>query len=234
MVPNHSKTLVRDGALVLHDVVEVLVVAPAQHDIVHATARCVDTVLGAVDLILVVWVVLESVGVDDLGGVGAADRECVANYVPLALGVVEEKELAEVVNKTYKLEPTRLSIAANGFGRLEEMLDLREGGVWVGFVDECVELLHCFPDGHLCACLGVEGVARLEIVADGLLLVLLAVEVLHAVACFFVLAELGLVLLSIEFGFLVDVLLFLCRGAVLDLHGGLEDVDIVNGVGSGF
>jgi hypothetical protein len=44
----------------------------------------------------------------------------------------------------------------------------------------------------------VEGVARFEVVGDGLLLVLLAVEDLDAVAGIFVLPELCLVFLGVE------------------------------------
>lgn len=117
--------------------------------------------------------------------------------------------------------------------------DCRRWSIWerdvgVGLVDEGVELLHGFPDGHLGAGLAVEVVAGPQVVGYGLLLVLLAVEVLDTVACLFVLAELCLVLLCIELGLCVDVLLFLCGGALLDLHGSLEDVDIVDHVRCSF
>lgn len=126
VVADHSQTLIRDSRLVLHDVVEVLVVAPGQHDVVHTAAGHVDAVLSAVDLVVVVGVALEGVGVDDALVEGATDGECVADDVPLALGIVEEEKLAQVVDQTDELEPAGLAVAANGFCGLEKVVDLGE------------------------------------------------------------------------------------------------------------
>lgn len=123
-----------------------------------------------------------------------------------------------------------LAVPADSLSGLEKVLDLGERGVWVRLVDECVELLHCLPDGHLGTSLGLEVVAGLEVVRDSLLLVLLAVEVLDTVAGILVLAELSLVLVCVELGLLVHVDFFLSGGAVLDTHSGLHDVDLVDSV----
>ena len=64
MVSNHGKALVRKGALLLADVVEVLVMTPAKHDVVETATRAVDAVFGAVDRVFAVWVARESSGVD--------------------------------------------------------------------------------------------------------------------------------------------------------------------------
>jgi hypothetical protein len=233
VVSDHSQPFVRDGRLILHDVVEVLVVTPAQHNVIKSAARQVDAMLCTVDFVVEVGVVLECIRVDDTLVKGTAHRECVADHVPLTLCVVEEEKLAQVVDETDELHPARLAVPADGFGGLEEVIDLGEGCIRVGLVNECVELLHGLPDSHLGASLAMEVVAGAQIVGYGLLLVLLAVEVLDAVACFFILTELSLVLLCVEFRLLVDVLLLLCGGALLDLHGGLEDVDIVDHVRCG-
>jgi hypothetical protein len=113
VVADHRKALIRDGRLILHDVVEILIMSPRQHDVVHSAARYVDAMLGAVDVVIVVGITLEGVGVDDALVEGAADRECVADNVPLALGVVEEEQLAQVVDQADELEPAGLAVAAD-------------------------------------------------------------------------------------------------------------------------
>lgn len=98
MVSNHSESLVGEGALLLADVVKVLIVSPREHDVVHTAAWSVDSVLGAVDWVLGVWVVLKGTWVDDGVIEAAADGEGVADDIPLTTGVVEEEQLPEVVD----------------------------------------------------------------------------------------------------------------------------------------
>lgn len=235
VVADHSERLSRQDRLLLGNVVEVLIVTPREHDIVQSAARRVDTELGAVDGVVIVRVVLEGLGaVDDAVIETKTDGESVTNDIPLALCVEEVEQLAQVVDEAGQLHPAGLAVAADSFCGLEEVLDLGEAGVWVGLVDEGVEFLHGFPDGHLGAGLGVEHVAGFEVVGHCLLGVLLLVEVLDAVTGVFVLAELGLVLVLVELGLFVETLLlfllFLLSGLLL-LQGVLEDVDIVDGVG---
>lgn len=120
------------------------------------------------------------------------------------------------MDEARQLHPPRLPIPPDGLCALEEVLNLGEGRVWVRLVDEGVELLHGLPDGQAGPRTGgaVEAVPGGEVVRDGLLLVLLAVEVLDAVTGAFVLPEGGLVLCGVELGL----------GVVLD------DVDVVDGV----
>ena len=210
--------------------VQVLVVAPAQHNVVHTAAGAVDAVFSAINRIGRVRVAGKSVRVDDGAVEGAADGEGVAHDVPLALGVEEEEQLAEIVDQARELEPAGLAVATDGLGRLEEVLDLGEGGVRVGFVDEGVELLQGLPDGHFGAGSVFEVVARLKVVGYRLLLVLLTVEVLDAVAGVFVLPKLGLVLFGVELGFLVNVFFDLGGHTLFDFHLGFEQVDLVDRV----
>ena len=223
VVADHGEGLGGQGGLALDDVVEVLVVAPGEHDVVEAAAGAVDAELGAVDLVAVVRVVLEGLGaVDDTVVKGAADGEGVTDNVPLAFGGEEIQQLAQVVDQARQLHPARLTVTTDGLGGLEQMLDLREGGVRVGLVDERVELLHRLPHRHLGVSLGAIVVAGLEIVGDRLLGVLLLVEVLDPIAGVLELSELSLVLVLIKLGLLVQAFLF---------QVVLEDVDIVDGVG---
>lgn len=129
-----------------------------------------------------------------------------------------------------ELEPAWLAIATDGFGGLEEVLNLAKRGVRVRFVDEGVEFLHCLPDGHLSPSLGFEVVAGFEVVGDGLLFVLLAIEVLDSVTGVFVLSKLRLILLGVELGLFIDVDFLLGCRAVLDSHSGLQDVDLIDGI----
>lgn len=220
VVADHGQGLVGERGLVLDDVVEVLVVAPAEHDVVETAVGRVDAVLGVVVGVGGIGVALSEGGrVDAAVREGAADSEGVADDVPLALGAElreEDHELAEVVDETSQLHPAGLAIAADGLGGLEKVLDLGEGGIGVRLVDQGVELLHGLPDGHLGARAGgaVEAVAGLQVVGDGLLVVLLAVEVLDAVVGVLVVAEGSLVLLLVELGL----------GVVL---GGIDLVDLV-------
>jgi hypothetical protein len=234
VVSDHGQSLVWNCALLFHDVVQILIVAPAEHHIIHTAPRGIDPVLGRVNRILRVRVGGECVGVDDLGGEGTADGEGVSYYVPLPLSIEEEKQLAEIVNETCELHPAGLAVSPNSLRRLEEMLDLREGGVGVGLVDQGVEFLHRLPDGEFSTDLALKCVAGLQVVGDCLLLVLLGVEVLDAVAGILVLSELCFVLLSVECGGFVDVFLFLCGSSILHFESGFEDIDIVNCVRGGF
>jgi len=234
VVSDHGQRLIWQRRLLLDDMVQVLIMAPTEHDLIESTAFAVDAVLGAVDRVVVVLVAFEGIWIDDTLIEGTAHREGVANDVPLAFGVEEEKELAKVVNEASELHPARLAITTDSFCGLEQMFDLGEGGVGVGFVDERIQLLHGFPDGHVSTSLAVEVVASFEVVCHGLLLVLLTVEVLDTVAGSIELPELRLVLVGIELGSFVEVN-FLCRGrALLDFGGSLQDVDPVDIIGHSF
>jgi len=234
VVSDHCEGLIRESALLLADMVEIFIVAPAQHDIVQAAAGWINPVFGAVDLVPTVGIVGERARVDDALIEPAADRESVAHYIPLAPGVVEEEELAQIVDQTRQLEPFGLAISADCLGGLQEMLDLAERRVRIGFIDQRIELLHRLPNCHARPRLGVEVIAGFEVVCDRLLRVLLTVEILDSVAGFFVLPKLGLVLVGVELRLLIDVNFFLSRSAVLDSQGRFQDVHLVDRVRCGF
>lgn len=92
MISNNRQRLIRKRALLLADMIHVLIVTPAEHDIIEPTAGTVDAVFGAVDGVFAVGIVFEGSGIDDAFVKSTADREGVADYVPLATGVVEEEE----------------------------------------------------------------------------------------------------------------------------------------------
>jgi hypothetical protein len=93
--------------------------APGEHHVIHTAARLVDGILCAVYWVSIVGIVDEGVQVDDALVEGAANGKGVADNVPLALGAVEEEELAEVMNESGQLHPSRFSIAADGFCGLQ-------------------------------------------------------------------------------------------------------------------
>lgn len=232
VVADHGKSLVGEGGLVLDDVVKVLIVAPREHDIIKAAVGRVNSELGVEIRVGSIRVSFsKGLGVDDLVGESTSNRECVANNVPLTLSLElgeEEHQLAKIVDETSELHPSRLAITTNSLSRLEKMLNLGEGGVRVGLVNESVELLHSLPDGHLSAGTSsiVEAVASSKVVSNSLLVVLLTVEVLDAVGSIGVLAEGVLVLLLVELGGLV----VLDHVDIVDLVGeGLEGLAIVAG-----
>ena len=79
-------------------------------------------------------IVGEELGKDDFVRIRAADRERITDHGPLRLAVQAEN-LAQVVDQTGQDEPARMAVAANGFGRLQAVLDLREVGIGVAIVD---------------------------------------------------------------------------------------------------
>lgn len=205
VIANHGESLIRQSRLILNHVIEIFVVAPAEHDVVKAAPGRVYAELGVVDGILGIGVGLKSLGQNDALIESTANRESVSNYIPLTLGLKlgkEKHQLTQVMDETGQLHPTRLAVAANSLRRLEEMLNLREGGIGVGLIDQSVELLDSLPDGHFRSNSGsaVETVASSQVISYSLLLVLLSIEVLDAIAGVFVLTELRLVLLAVKLG----------------------------------
>ena len=77
-----------------------------------------------------------------------------------------------------QLHPIGLSIPSHSFGGLQQVLDLGELGVGITLVDQGVELLDSFPDGHASSLLVVKLFTRLQVVIEGLFGVLFSVEFL--------------------------------------------------------
>ena len=109
------------------------------------------------------------------------------------------------------------------------MLDLGEAGIWIRLVDEGVEFLHGFPDGHLGAGGGAELLADFAVECYGLLLVLCLVEAVDFGIGLEVVAELGLVFLDVKAGFLV-----VGGSGFFGFDVGFHDVDLVDEVGDFF
>src|ERR1700682_1490475 len=59
------------------------------------------------------------------------------------------------------------------------MLDLSELGIWIAFVDQCVEKFHCLPDSHLGAVSREELFFLIENEIAGLVSMILAVKLAH-------------------------------------------------------
>lgn len=53
-------------------------------------------------------------------------RETYTNHVPLALAAKKVQQFTKVVDQTGNLHPLGLAIPSDGFGSLEQMLNLRE------------------------------------------------------------------------------------------------------------
>lgn len=150
-----------------------LTVTPREHDVCEAAAGLVDSVLGHELRVVVVRVGFERVGVDDLVAELGSDDERVAHDVPLTLGAEEAQQLAEIVDQARHLHPVRLAVPSDRLGRLEQVLDLADRGVRVGFVHEGVEHLHRLPNGHAGPDSLTEGLAHADVVLERLLGVLL-------------------------------------------------------------
>lgn len=139
VVPNHSKSLIGEGGLIFDDVVQVLIMAPRDHDVVKTAARCVDAFFGAVDGIVDVRVRSKRlVAVDDSVIEGTANGESVAHDIPLTFGIKEEQKFAEIVDKARQLHPSWTPITTHGFCGLKQMLDLTKVGVGVRLINEGV------------------------------------------------------------------------------------------------
>ena len=119
MITDHGESLGRQSGLTFDDMVKVLIVAPGEHDVVHPTARSVDAVLGAVDLVAIIWVVLEGTRQDDTVIECTSDGKSIADDIPLSLGAIKEKKLAQVVDQAGKLHPSWLAISPNSLSRLK-------------------------------------------------------------------------------------------------------------------
>src|SRR5439155_9226095 len=94
-----------------------------------------------------VRVVREELREHDLVRKRTTDRERIADDRPLGLAE-QAQNLTEVMNQTGQNEPARVSVAANRFRHLQEVLDLTETDVGVAIIHERVEELHRLPDAH--------------------------------------------------------------------------------------
>lgn len=150
--------------------------SPAEDSVIQAAMGLIDPQLRLQFGVVRVRVGRKGIGVDDLSGELAPDDECIADDVPLPLGAKEAEELAEVMDEPGELHPVGLAVPPDRLGRLEEVLDLTDGRVWVRLVDERVEHLECLPDGHAGVDLAEDLFPDRQIVRERLLLVLLLAD----------------------------------------------------------
>ncbi|SPQ25016.1 89b13250-4d62-48bf-a38d-91ee954c6ffb [Thermothielavioides terrestris] len=230
MEPDYCQSLARQRALVLQDQVQILVVAPAHQQLVHAAPGRVHAILRAVHLVGRVRVSLEHLGEDASLVEAAADRKRVAHDVPLAGGAVvqHEHDLSQVVDESSQLHPSRLAIAADRLGALQQVVDLAELRVGVAVVDQCVELFYGLPDGHLEPWTRgrIETLACRQVVSHCLLGMVLGVEVLDPLARIGVSSKRCLVFLGVEARFGV-------KRCPVHEGRGPQDVDRVDSIGYG-
>lgn len=210
VVADHCQAFFRDCRLILHDVIKIFIVAPADHDILQSTTRRVNSIFGAIHLVVIVLIVFERlVAENDPVIKGATDREGVANNVPLSFSPEEEQQLSKIVNQPHKLHPSGLSFVANRLGRLQQVRHLRLRGIGITFVDEGVQLFHCFPDCHMGTSLVLEIVACFQVVCHSLESVLLGIEILHLITSILELTEPLFIFGFVEFGFFIETFVLL-------------------------
>src|SRR5262249_51451494 len=119
------------------DMENVLVMAKGEVDLVETAIGFVDAIFRLVLTNLAVWVGRKKFRENNLVGVSATNRERITHYGPLRLPI-QTKNFSKIVQKARENEPAWMAILSNGFGRLEEMLDLREISVWITVVNQSV------------------------------------------------------------------------------------------------
>lgn len=116
------------GNIVARDLINVLVVAERKMNFIEAAIRFVDAIFGLILRNFAVGVGGEEFGENDVRRISAADRERIAHDGPLRLPV-KAKNFSEIMQKTGEDKPARITIFANCFGSLQQVLDLGEIGV---------------------------------------------------------------------------------------------------------
>jgi len=92
-------------------------------DIFQATVWLIYSILRLVLGNISVWISAEVFGKDDPMGPGASDWERVAYDSPLRLSIQAEA-LPEVMDKSDEHHPAGMTVLADSFGGLQQMLDL--------------------------------------------------------------------------------------------------------------
>ena len=82
---------------------------------------------------------------NNLIGIRAAHGEGVADDSPLRFAI-ETENFAKIMHEASEHHPIRVAVFANGFGRLKEMLNLRQVGIGIAIVDQRVEVLGLVPN----------------------------------------------------------------------------------------
>src|SRR5919108_262142 len=98
--------------------------APGEMNVFQAAAVAVDAGASPVLRHAAVGIVGEELMKDDLVRKGAADGKRIAHHGPLRL-TVQTEDFSQIVNEARQDEPAWLSIPADLFGCLQQMLQLR-------------------------------------------------------------------------------------------------------------
>src|ERR1700730_16794883 len=102
-------------------------------NLVEPAVLFVDAILGLVVGHPAVRVGRKKFRENDLIRVSTTDRERAAHDCPLGFAIQTE-HFSKIMHKSGKDEPARMTILANCFGGLKEMLDLGEVGIGVAVV----------------------------------------------------------------------------------------------------
>lgn len=171
----HLVTILRLGwkeeltcRLPLADMVKILIMSPANQHILQPAPLFIYPAFRLQLFVPRILIVLETLGQHNLVAPLAPHHKRIAHHIPLALCPKETEQLAQIMDQPRHLHPLGLAVPPYGLGSLQEVLDLPDGRVGVGLVDEGVEHLHGFPDRHAGVGRGEEALARGEVEGEGL------------------------------------------------------------------
>src|SRR5579872_2592364 len=114
-------------------------------DIFQAAVWLIDSKLRLVFGNIPVGIPSEVFRKDDLIGPGASHGEGVTYDTPLRLSI-QAKAFAKVMDKSNQDHPAGMTVFADRLGGLQEMLDLRQVGIWIAVVDQSVQVFRCLPN----------------------------------------------------------------------------------------
>jgi len=112
----------------------------------ETAARLIDSLLSLILRGLRIGVLSKIVVKNDLVGPCAAHRKRISHHGPLRLSV-EAQHFAKIVEEAGQNKPAGMAILPNCFGRLQQVLDLREVGVRIAFINERVQINRSLLDG---------------------------------------------------------------------------------------
>src|SRR5712692_11880249 len=146
MIPEHVLRLLRQ--IPPRYLIYVFVVSKREMNLIEPAVRFVDAIIGLVFGNRAIGIGGKEFRKNDLLRESASDRERITHYGPLGLPIKAE-HFPEIVHKTGQNEPARMTILANRFGGLQQVLDLSQIGIGVAVVHQRVQILSHFPDTFL-------------------------------------------------------------------------------------
>jgi len=143
------------GAIVsLADLVHVLVVSPAHHELIQTASRLVDAVVSVVARVFEIRIVLEGLREDNRVTEAASQREGITNCSPLRLAELREKEeLPKVMDEASQVKPVPFLLIgvsfADGLSSLKAVVNLGKTNIRITLIHDVVQQLSCFPNPKL-------------------------------------------------------------------------------------